>query len=372
MTIQLVTGMTGCNSGDATPASITWRIAATLPVVNGKQPGVAGAASGVHNGIMLVAGGANFPDSMPWLGGKKKYYDDVYAFRSQGDGQLKALDTIFKLHRPLAYAASVSSDAGIVCVGGENDMGISNEAFLLKWNEENKRVAISGLPSLPHPLTNACITANGRMIYVAGGEMQDVVSDSFFQLDLDDTASGWKSLAGLPYPVSHAVLAYSGKSIYLAGGRKKNPESTSTFYKNVYAYDILKNKWAVKAALPYALSAATGIAVGNSIFIFGGDKGETFHRTELLNAQINAAVDPAEKQKLIRQKASVQSGHAGFTREVLQYVPLANEWKIIDTIPYEVPVTTTVFKWKNDLIIPGGEIKAGIRTPNILAGKLTE
>ena len=372
MTIQLVTGITGCRSGDASPASIAWKIAATLPVVNGKQPGVAGAASGVHNGIMLVAGGANFPDTMPWLGGKKKYHDDVYAFRREADGQLKALDTIFKLQRPLAYAASVSTDLGIVCVGGENDAGISNEAFLMKWDEDNKRIAISTLPSLPHPLTNACITASGQMIYVAGGETQDAVSDAFFHLDLNDTALGWKSLTRLPYPVSHAVLAYSGKTVYLAGGRKKNPENTSTFYKDVYAYDILKNEWTIKAALPYAISAATGIAIDKSIFIFGGDKGETFHRTELLNAQINAAIDPAEKQKLMKEKASLQSAHPGFTREVLQYVPLTNEWKITGTIPHEVPVTTTVFKWEDDLIIPGGEIKAGIRTPNILAGKFTE
>ena len=33
-------------------------------------------------------------------------------------------------------------------------------------------------------------------------------------------------------------------------------------------------------------------------------------------------------------------------------------------------VTTTVIKWDHDIIIPSGEIKAGVRTPNVLVGKI--
>jgi len=37
--------------------------------------GVAGPLAGVDRGMLLVGGGCNFPDSMPWAGGKKKYYN---------------------------------------------------------------------------------------------------------------------------------------------------------------------------------------------------------------------------------------------------------------------------------------------------------
>jgi hypothetical protein len=53
--------------------SIQWKIAGGLPATNGqsKALGFAGPIAGVHNGVLVVAGGSNFPDSMPWLGGKK-------------------------------------------------------------------------------------------------------------------------------------------------------------------------------------------------------------------------------------------------------------------------------------------------------------
>jgi cyclically-permuted mutarotase family protein len=376
MTVQLITGITGCQSGKTSSVSITWRVSAMLPAVNGKQPGVAGACAGVHNNVMLIAGGANFPDTMPWLGGKKRYHDAVHAFVRQQDGKLKPIQAIFKLPQSIAYAASVSTPHGIICAGGESDNGLSNEVFIMKWDGNNDTIAISHLPALPYPLTNASIAANGETVYVAGGEMTNGVSDNFLCLDLNDTASGWKSLPSLPYAVSHAVLAYvsgnEGNDIYLAGGRKRNPESTSTLYKEVYAYNIDQNKWKLKAPLPYALSASTGIAITNSILIFGGDRGETFHRTERLIAEINAAGQAAEKARLNQQKTVLQSTHPGFSREVLEYHASTNEWKIIDTIPFEAPVTTTAFRWQDDIIIPGGEIKAGVRTPRILAGRLAE
>src|SRR5688572_10765809 len=64
------------------PAVMHWQLAATLPV-SGDQAtslGVAGPVAGIHNDVLFIGGGANFPVTMPWLGGKKKYYDDLYVF----------------------------------------------------------------------------------------------------------------------------------------------------------------------------------------------------------------------------------------------------------------------------------------------------
>ena len=57
--------------------SIQWDIAGVLPSTNGKALGFAGPVVGVSNDVLIVGGGSNFPDSMPWLGGKKRYYDDA-------------------------------------------------------------------------------------------------------------------------------------------------------------------------------------------------------------------------------------------------------------------------------------------------------
>ena len=48
--------------------------------------GFAGAFTGVSNGRLLVAGGANFPDKPPWENGKKVWHDKIFALSLPGGG----------------------------------------------------------------------------------------------------------------------------------------------------------------------------------------------------------------------------------------------------------------------------------------------
>lgn len=356
---------------------INWKVAATLPVKEGadKQLGLAGAFAGVNNNVLLVAGGANFPDEMPWRGGKKKYYSDVYVFQKNDEGNINSIHKTFHLPYPIAYGASCSASNGIVCAGGENDQSISNKVLLMQWNDARNEVVFKTLPDLPVAVTNACITITANIVYLAGGEITSGVSKQFLSLDIDNTSLGWKQLPALPKAVSNAVIVTQsdGKNncIYLIGGRKKNANSTSDLYTSVYQFDFKGNQWKEKTSLSYALSAGTGLATGaNYILLFGGDKGETFHKTEEFIAAINAEKDEAKKQELFKQKTLLQSTHPGFSRDVLLYNTLTNNWKIAGSIPFEGQVTTTAVKWGEDIIIPSGEIKAGVRTPRIIAGKI--
>jgi N-acetylneuraminic acid mutarotase len=96
--------------------------------------------------------------------------------------------------------------------------------------------------------------------------------------------------------------------------------------------------------------------------LFGGDKGETFHQVEILLAQIAQESDPEKKAKLIAQKNTLQVNHPGFSREILLFDSQKNTWKKLGKIPFSVPVTTTAITWDNKVIIPSGEIKAGVRS----------
>jgi N-acetylneuraminate epimerase len=212
-------------------------------------------------------------------------------------------------------------------------------------------------------------------VYVAGGETPVGVSDQFYSLNLKKSSEGWKQLSAIPKPLSHTVMAVQsiGRNsfICLIGGRKKNGNGISDIYSSVYEFDLKKNEWKEKNPLPYALAAGTGIAnASNSILLFGGDKGETFHKTEVLIAAINAEKDEARKQELIRQKNELQKSHPGFRNEVLLYNTVKGECKVIGKIPLNTPVTTTAVRWGNDVFIPSGEIRAGVRTPQILIGKI--
>nr|WP_294906167.1 kelch repeat-containing protein [uncultured Lacibacter sp.] len=347
---------------------LQWTIAAELPVAGNGQTslGFAGMVAGVHNNKLLIAGGANFPVAMPWNGGKKKYYDDVYVYIKKGNRFV--LQQKSKLSFSIAYAASCTTAKGIVFAGGENENGPSRKVYLLTI--ENATVSTTALPDLPYAITNASITVKEEKIYLAGGETVTEASSQFLVLDLNNTAADWKQLPQLPQPVSHAVLLEKESTLFLVGGRKKTSSGISDLYSSVFEFNIQTNQWTEKQPLPYALSAGTGAVYQNKLLLFAGDKGTTFHRTEQLIAAINNSKDENEKQRLTEEKAKLQTVHPGFSKEILSYNIVTNRWDVVGELPYATPVTTTAVQWKDCFILPSGEIKAGVRSPHILVAKI--
>lgn len=351
--------------------SIEWDIAGVLPSTKGKSLGFAGLVAGVSNDVLIVGGGSNFPDSMPWLGGRKRYYDDLYVFkRNESDSLI--LFKLFKLPFALAYSANASTDKGIVVAGGENENGISKKVLLIEWDEAIQNISVKNLPDLPVAVTNAFAVVYDNKVYLAGGEMMDEVSDHFLSLDLNDVNAEWKNLPFLPKPISHAVMVAqsNGKDdcIYIIGGRKKNANGSSDLYSSTLQFDFKTNEWKEKKSLPYTSSAGTGTTFGkNSILLFGGDNGATFHKTEELIFAIKNEKNEEKKKQLVAEKIKMQSTHPGFCKQVLLYDVKKDEWKAAGCIPYDSPVTTIALKWDDELIIPGGEIRAGVRTNKILS-----
>ncbi len=357
---------------------IDWSVPVSLPSVDSliPNPGLAGVFTGVTNDVMIIGGGANFPDAMPWDGGKKVYHSDIYVLRKKGKKIFFWNDSQkFQLKEAIAYGASVSNDSGIVCIGGESQGGISNRVFSLSWDIAAKGIMQKELPALPLPLCNSSAVIEKNIVYVAGGETTGVVSDKFLSLDLANTLAGWQELPKLPHPVSHAVVAVqsngAGKSIYLIGGRKKNVDGISELFNTVYEFSLDNRMWIAKKSLDYPLCAGTGLPTANGeILVFGGDKGETFHKVEELIAAIIREDDVVKKQHLIQKKNKLQVSHPGFSNEVLCYCPKTDQWTMVGKIPFSVPVTTTAVNWNGYCFIPSGEIKAGVRTSQILMGKL--
>ena len=352
--------------------TLKWEIAHELPADSGQlvSLGIAGPVTGTHNDMLLIGGGANFPEAMPWDGGLKKYYTTVYAY-SLSTRKLKLFSKTFNLPHSIAYAASCSTREGLLYAGGENEYGISNLVWLLEWDDKAKEIRFKELPSLPEPVSNAAITLTGNTVYLAGGENSRQTTAQFLSLNLSNIKAGWIKLADIPHPVSHTVLTAvtgtTGNRIYLSGGRKKNNNGISDLFSEVFAYDIAANTWDQKKSLPYPLSAGTGLFHdSNSILLFGGDKGAVFHQAETLIAAINTEKDTMKKNGMIREKINLQSSHPGFSREVLRYDLNNDTWVAAGTIPYETPVTTTAVETNKGIIIPSGEIRAGVRSPKIL------
>ncbi|WP_423736327.1 sodium:solute symporter family transporter [Chitinophaga caseinilytica] len=362
------------NKGSAQqPNHIRWDVAAKLPELpdGAPQPGVAGAFTGVHNNVLLLAGGANFPDAKPWAGGTKTYRNEVYVLRG---------DTVstFPLGRSVAYGASATVPAGVVCIGGENAGGPLAQAFLLQWQG---RVVVKDLPSLPFPLTNASATAIGSTVFVAGGENSERVSDAFLSIDLSSAAPAWKRLSPIPKPLSHSVLVAqsngSKTQLFLIGGRARTDSGISELSSAAWRYDPGSDGWSAIAPIHDEkgithLSAATAVATGASyILVAGGDKGNIFHRIETLNAQIARATGEA-KAELTEEKLRILNNHPGFNTDILLYNTITDTWTVAGQLPYLAPVTATAVKWNGDIYIPSGEVRPGTRTIDVLRGSISK
>ena len=102
--------------------------------------------------------------------------------------------------------------------------------------------------------------------------------------------------------------------------------------------------------------------------MIGGDNGIVFHKIETYISQISKANSEEEKEKLIKEKNALRIHHNGFYKGLLLYNTIENKWTKIGEYPYPVQVTTTAVKWGNDIVISNGEIKPGIRTPDVTIG----
>jgi len=269
----------------------------------------------------------------------------------------------------------VSAPEGVFSVGGENEKGLLRSAMLIRWDAAGKKLRIDTLPDFPFPVTNAAAAYSGGVVYVAGGETASGVTDAFYALKMDALKHGWQKMPGLPAATSHTLLiaqrANRHTQLYLTGGRRKDRSGISKLYDQVYAFDIQEGHWHQKKSLPYPLSAGTGAADGNdAILVFGGDKGETFHQVETLLAAIAVETDALKKQELISRKNQLQINHPGFSRELLVYDTRTGKWHQAGMLPFTIPVTTTACTWGHTILIAGGEIRAGVRTKEVITGKL--
>lgn len=356
--------------------SLEWIKLPDLPAQNNSpwQQGYAGPVAGALDEYLLVAGGANFLDNPPWKGGQKLYHDTIYLLEYNPEQKMNWVLSPQRLPMPMAYSACVSFPGGVVSIGGENPDGPISHVFLF----ENAGGSLKTIrwPDLPEALTSPSATILGSTLYVAGGTNGQGATKDFLCLDLDNPQSGWKNLAALPVPLSHGVLTAqwdgSETCIYYLGGRNKTTE-IHKFFSTILKYSPTSVSWATEGNLllneqPYPISAGTGLAYGeNQILLFGGDPGIYFNQTERFNNRLAEKLTDTFREAITREKVHLLTNHPGFSPGILIYDTITGNCQKIGNIAGDSPVTTTVFKWNDMFIIPSGETKPGIRTPQVLA-----
>ena len=192
--------------------------------------GFAGCFAGVHNNVMLVAGGANFPNGKPWDGGKKHWSNQIYILEKDGDAYTWNSKS-FELPHALAYGFSISLPEGVLCVGGRDANQEYADVFLLKWNADTQEVITEEWPSLPIPLAHISATLLENKVYVAGGESQGASTNYFLSLNINQEDNEyWEWTEELSIPgKSRAFSAIGTQKCYYFPNEPTNGKDWTEF-----------------------------------------------------------------------------------------------------------------------------------------------
>lgn len=349
---------------------------------NNKQSRLSGAFSGIHNSVMIIAGGATFPDGRAWESGDKAYQQDIYVLEKKGPASFEwVTGRQFELPEKVAYGLSIETAKGLACLGGTNGKENLAEAYLLKWNPVARLVEMERLPSLPLPMANLSGAAIGEMIYVAAskeGENQKY----FWRLNLSDPSSGWQPLPVWPGSArtnASGVGQSNGEyyCFYLMRGRHKGQEGISRTLSDIQVYNPVFNSWETilpdeegRPHLP-PLSGGTAVPFGaNHILFFGGIREAWLNRLEALASQIESEQDSMAKQNLIAARDSILIHQPGFSEVIWAFHTITQSWVPFGSLPPGGQGATAALKWDDQLLIFGGEIAPGIPGPDMLTGRL--
>ncbi|MET2986514.1 sodium:solute symporter family transporter [Aureibaculum conchae] len=343
-----------------------------LPAEQGSDVslGYAGMLGGLQNDVIIAAGGANFPEALPWKGGKKVWTKNIYVL---DDGKWQLSDT--KLPIPLGYSASVSTEKGILSIGGNNESGNTDNVLLLSYDKESKKVNITEYPFLPQPLAFATAEIFEDYVYVIGGRNPKKSTNSFYRLDLKNPKN-WEKLDNFPGParaVHTSIVQNTGdsKKIFVLGGRNETAGKKSEALSSYISYDLNKQTWQEEGDIlidgkPSVLMGASTEALGSMhILVYGGSDEVLFDKLENYGLQLASKPHDSIANKIITERNETLNNHPGFSKDILAYNTVTKQWFVDETLESKIPVTALAFSTKDGFTIVSGEVAPGMRTPKV-------
>ena len=306
--------------------------------------GVAGPVVGHHADRLVVAGGANFP--RPVWETDKQWHDAIYVLSTQEASY--RWEAAGRLPRKLGYPACVSTDAGVLVMGGNDADQVFDDVFMMRWKGD--QFELVNFPALPKPCVHGSAAVIGGSVYLVGGQSGDKLEsamDQCWRMELrdDPKESQWEELAPLPGKRAlHITLAqHNGYEVclYVISGRTQNGDRVE-FLKDVWEYSPSKDQWRQRSNVPACVMAGSGAAFGNNhLFVFGGDNGEFFTQAD-----------------------DLKDDHPGFPKKAYAYHTVTDRWLEAGAIPAN-HVTTQAVHFDGRIVIPSGEVRPRVRSPKV-------
>ena len=323
---------------------IQWDNCLVLPSSAGmdRNIGVAGAFAGMAAEKLVVAGGANFPDGAPWDGGIKAWWSTLWMFDTVSEEWSVREDF---LPSPRGYGFSAQLDDGVLFIGGCDADNCFSDCVYVTCRDGEPAASTEAFPPLPVPSANCAGAVLGGKIYIAGGNEtpSGASTGHFLVLDTGDRAAGWQELPSWPGPArGYAVCTAQGGRIYLFSGRSYGPDAEAVMHTDGYCYDPDSAAWTIlPGSFPFMAGNAVAVDGGRILFLGG-----------------------------VAEILPTGPGHPGFSRDVYSYDTATGELGLLGSSPFPIAVTAPVVRTGNTFRTISGEVRPGVRTPNILKGIL--
>lgn len=320
--------------------------------------GYAGNFAATLGGRLITGGGSQFSDKPMWLHGTKTFTDRIFALSCQ-TGAWTQFGT--RLPRQSGHFAFAASDAAVYVAGGTTTEGLLDTVWEIRLAGDE--VKITSLPALPRPVIYAAgALAHGRF-YVIGGQHDASVKAAtreVWSLDVT-TQDAWHREPDLPGTGTFvAATASDGRAVYLIGGVGFDASGIGVQSRKLHRLSPGATEWEALPDLPEPrVGPVTPCPIiGDRIFVMGG----------------YASAFGGEKRD-----------HPGFSRQTYLFDIARQTWSKGPVLPHEKPtdkdsptdqgpapmVAAPGAVWKDHFVAVGGEVRASVRTPAVVAYTLS-
>ena len=317
--------------------------------------GVSAPFCGTVGDVLVVAGGANFPDKSLLEGGAKRVYADIWAL-SSGEWVHAGM-----LPDSIAYGATFPVDDALILAGGNVCGEPTDKVYELRL--QSGKAVLRTLPSLPEPMEQCGWTRDGNRLYLVGG----VGTTGVYACSIGDYH--WTKVANLPEPLVQPVAFASAGRLFVWGGYNPGTLEVSdrglvlslpvipTGTPPVIPSEAKESPWLETAPIPDGgtFVGAAGATLPDGRFaVVGGVDRAVFARA-LHNT-------PEERIPYL----SMEPADYKFRQDVYAFDPDTETWTLLATVPAcALAGPGVAVRGSNALYVAGGELKPGVRSPRI-------
>lgn len=371
-----------CSCVDSTKKTdMKLNLFATMPSLEtGFEKGVSACYAAVYDNNLYITGGCNFPEKPVTEGGAKRYYKNIFERRDVtpvaskeseivGTHRMCPEDTpqknnkwkkVGEMPTTSAYGANIQYKDCWIIAGGMNENGATNKVIKINLSDN---CSIEQLPDLPYAVDNTAGTyANGK-VFVVGGNADGKPSNEVLFLDLKNLAEGWKTLTTMPSRGRvQPVCAANDNALFIWGGfSPKDDTGEAITYTDGMRYDFNTNSWTMLSDV---------VAEGEKMTFTGGTMTKIDDNTFLAAGGVNHEIftDAISGRYELVNKADYMHKAPEwykFNRYLMRYDVEKNEWTPLDKNNVYSRAGAVMIPFDNGIFYIGGELKPGIRTPEI-------